>query len=109
MYKGFVIVALAGAFVAAGRVAGSWARGTTPRLGVAVESSCLFEREYIWGPGDSHAGVDELLALFEGAKTADLAAAATSVPNTGTAEEQAAARLAAQQAVSLAPSPGRGG
>ena len=71
-------------------------------LSISVHGSRRFEREYIWGPGDSHAGVDELLALFEGAKPADLAAAASSVPNTGTAEEQAAARLAAQAAASLA-------
>ncbi len=80
----------------------SWTGSTPP--GEVVDGSRRFEREYIWGPGDGHAGVDELLALFEGARATEFAAAANSVPSGsgGTPEEQAEARLAAQQAVSLA-------
>ena len=80
----------------------SWTGSTPP--GEVVEGSRRFEREYIWGPGDSHAGVDELLALFEGAKAANLAAAAAAatVPSGATPAEEAEARLAAQAAASLA-------
>ncbi|MFN0011305.1 MAG: hypothetical protein ACKVS8_06640 [Phycisphaerales bacterium] len=53
-----------------------------------VEASRRFEREYIWGPGDGHAGIDELLALFEGAKAAEFDGLS--------AEAAAAASLAAQ-------------
>ena len=32
-----------------------------------VETPTKLLREYVWGPGDGHAGVDELIAQFGGA------------------------------------------